>query len=193
MTTEEHRRRKRSVVQHLITLDYVLRKGAQSNTGQESRPGFACCAMRFAPHTALPRAKGMHQPRDSAVLSSKQTATATSNREWAQTVKGGGGGAAVRNLIRSHSAPPPVCAPPLSGAKKRGRQMAQRIRGTSAGRGSLDPSHTLLPPSSLASAKRNNRNKRNKRNVAPLMTTVTQDNDAHDNSENGGVEYNTCV
>jgi len=29
--------------------------------------------------------------------------------------------------------------------------------------------------------------------LAPLMTTVTQDNDAHDNSENGGVEYNTCV
>ena len=26
-----------------------------------------------------------------------------------------------------------------------------------------------------------------------LMTTVTQDNDAHDDSENGGVEYNTCV
>ena len=25
------------------------------------------------------------------------------------------------------------------------------------------------------------------------MTTVTQDNDAHDTSENGGVEYNTCV
>ena len=24
-----------------------------------------------------------------------------------------------------------------------------------------------------------------------LMTAVTQDNDAHDNSENGGVEYNT--
>ena len=25
------------------------------------------------------------------------------------------------------------------------------------------------------------------------MTTVTQDNDAHDDSENGGVEYNTRV
>ena len=33
--------------------------------------------MRFAPHTALPRVKGMHQPRDSAVFFSKQTATAT--------------------------------------------------------------------------------------------------------------------
>ena len=26
-----------------------------------------------------------------------------------------------------------------------------------------------------------------------LMTTVTQDNDAHDNSENGGVEYNKAA
>ena len=62
--------------------------------------------MRFAPHTALPRVKGVHQPRDSAVLFSKQTATATSNREWAQAVKGGEGRAAVRRTPHSRSALP---------------------------------------------------------------------------------------
>ena len=40
--------------------------------------------MRFAPHKALPRAKGMHQPRDSAVFFSKQTATATAGGRRAE-------------------------------------------------------------------------------------------------------------
>ena len=65
--------------------------------------------MRFAPHTALPRVKGMHQPRDSAVFFSKQTATATAGgsvrgRAVAQAVKGEEGRAAVPTLS-------PACAP----------------------------------------------------------------------------------
>ena len=55
----------------------------------------------FCSHTAVPRAKGMHQPRDSAVFFSKQTATAAARNQYtsiqrdsgrAQTVKGGEGG-----------------------------------------------------------------------------------------------------
>ena len=74
--------------------------------------------MRFAPHTALPRVKGVHQPRDSAVFSSKQTATATAGgrrasvEQWAQAVKGvEGGGQSI------HICPPllPACATPLAG------------------------------------------------------------------------------
>ena len=60
----------------LITLDYVLRKGTQSNgRGKQARICVLCDA--FCSHTALPRVKGVHQPRDSAVSFSKQTATAT--------------------------------------------------------------------------------------------------------------------
>ena len=50
----------------------------------------------FCPHTALPRVKGMHQPRDSAIFfSTKQTPQrhcATSARAYSkrvQTVSGG--------------------------------------------------------------------------------------------------------
>ena len=45
--------------------------------------------------------------------------------------------------------------------------------------------HALLPPAPLPSLP--------SYLLLKLMTTVTQDNDAHDDSENGGVEYNTCV
>ena len=69
--------------------------------------------MRFAPHTALPRAKGMHQPRDSAVLSSKQTATVTaggwraSTEQVAQTVEGGEGGG--QQFVCFPPPTPPAC------------------------------------------------------------------------------------
>ena len=82
--------------------------------------------MRFAPHTALPRVKGVHQPRDSAVFFSKQTATASSSRrpddrEWTQAVKGGEGRAAVRSNSASRSAPPVparLCTTAVSVARK---------------------------------------------------------------------------
>ena len=50
--------------------------------------------MRFAPHTALPRVKGMHQPRDSAVFFSKQTATAAARGQRASVQRTGTGGGA---------------------------------------------------------------------------------------------------
>ena len=97
--------------------------------------------MRFAPHTALPRVKGVHQPRDSAVFFLK-----TNSREGEGEEEHASPWNARRTLHQ-----PRRCLP-----KKRGRRMTQK-------------------------------------KLAPLMTAVTQDNDAHDNSENGGVEYNTCV
>ena len=56
--------------------------------------------MRFAPHTALPRVKGVHQPRDSAVFFLKTNSHSDSRRlacgrtasKRAQTVEGGAGG-----------------------------------------------------------------------------------------------------
>ena len=97
--------------------------------------------MRFAPHTALPRVKGVHQPRDSAVFFSKQTATATAGGRRAsvgQVVTGGEGrkrGRAVIHILpplffarlcdtagrrspAQHSPPPPP-PPPLSLSKTR--------------------------------------------------------------------------
>ena len=51
----------------LITLDYVLRKGTQCNWRErQARVCVLCDA--FYSHTALPRAQGVHQPRDSAVF-----------------------------------------------------------------------------------------------------------------------------
>ena len=58
-----------------ITLDCVLRKGNQSNWSEKQARICVLCDA-FCSHTALPRAKGVHQPRDSAVFFSKQTATA---------------------------------------------------------------------------------------------------------------------
>ena len=52
--------------------------------------------MRFAPHTALPRVKGAHQPRDSAVFLSKQTATATAGGRRASVEQMGTDGEARR-------------------------------------------------------------------------------------------------
>ena len=78
--------------------------------------------MRSAPHTALPRVKGMHQPRDSAVFFLKTNNHSGSARparkaysERAQAVKGGKVGGGSSSL---HSAPPlspPACAPLLVG------------------------------------------------------------------------------
>ena len=48
---------------------------APAKAAREPRPGLAVFFFRFS-RTALPRAKGMHQPRDSALFFSKQTATA---------------------------------------------------------------------------------------------------------------------
>ena len=100
--------------------------------------------MRFAPHTALPRAKGMHQPRDSAVLPSKQTATATAGGRRASVKQVGTDGEGrkrgegsnlpaapllfrppVRHCYRAlklpHSlpipSPPPRNAPPIRGRR----------------------------------------------------------------------------
>ena len=68
--------------------------------------------MRFAPHTALPRAKGMHQPRDSAVFFSEQTATATAGgwRASVEQVGTGGEGRGRGEGSNSHSAPPSFVA-----------------------------------------------------------------------------------
>ena len=75
--------------------------------------------MRFAPHTALPRAKGMHQPRDSAVFFSKQTATATAGGRRASVEQvGTGGEGRKRGRAVIHILPPPslpACATPLAG------------------------------------------------------------------------------
>ena len=111
--------------------------------------------MRFAPHTALPRVKGMHQPRDSAVLFST---TAT-------------------GLHRD------------TGGE--GQQMGAARVGSKAARSYHRPRRCLTQHHSQKT--RTSNDTKETPRVAPLMTTVTQDNDAHDNSENGGVEYNTCV
>ena len=75
--------------------------------------------MRFAPHTALPRVKGMHQPRDSAVFFSKQTATAKAGGQRASVEQVGTGGEGRRRGGGSNSfCPPPslpACATPLAG------------------------------------------------------------------------------
>ena len=53
----------------LIALDYVLRKGTQSNWREkQARICVLCDAFCLHLHTALPRVKGVHQPRDSAVF-----------------------------------------------------------------------------------------------------------------------------
>ena len=78
--------------------------------------------MRSAPHTTLPRVKGVHQPRDSAVFFLKTNNHSGSARparkaysERAQAVEGGKRGESSSSL---HSAPPlspPACAPLLVG------------------------------------------------------------------------------
>ena len=50
-----------------LYFSHVLRKGAQSNWGEKQARICVLCDA-FCSHTALPRAKGMHQPRDSAVF-----------------------------------------------------------------------------------------------------------------------------
>ena len=107
----------------------------------------------FCPHTALPRAKGMHQPRDSAIFfSTKQTPQrqrATSARAYSkrvQTVEGGAGGAVVSAplLLR-----PPVCVvagrrstgtPPPGGGQGTGQGEARQ---TAAGGGRVSQPHQL--------------------------------------------------
>ena len=75
----------------LITLDYVLRKGTQSNgSGKQARICVLCDA--FCSHTALPRVKGVHQPRDSAVSFSKQITTAAARDQRASVQQAGTGG-----------------------------------------------------------------------------------------------------
>ena len=54
----------------LITLHYVSTKGTQSNWSEKQARICVLCDA-FCSHTALPRAKGIHQPRDSAVFPSK--------------------------------------------------------------------------------------------------------------------------
>ena len=91
----------------------------------------------FCSHTALPRVKGMHQPRDSAVFSSKQTATATagdrratSNSEQAQTVKGGGVGGSSTQL-NTFTLCPPRLRPPVSALREtnEGTGLRRRMQG----------------------------------------------------------------
>ena len=87
----------------MITVDYVLKKGTQSN--KQARICVLCGA--FCSHTALPRAKGMHQPRrDSAVFFSKQTATAAmgDQRMCIQRAGTGGEGQKKGGSSSSHSA-----------------------------------------------------------------------------------------
>ena len=43
----------------------------------------------FCSHTALPRVKGVHQPRDSAVFFSKQTATAAARNQYTSIQRAG--------------------------------------------------------------------------------------------------------
>ena len=56
--------------EYQITLDCVLRKGNQSNWPEKQARIWVLCDA-FCSHTALPRVKDMHQPRDSAVFSLK--------------------------------------------------------------------------------------------------------------------------
>ena len=81
------------LVVQMITLDCVLRKGTQSNwSGKQARICVLCDA--FCSNTALPRVKGVHQPRGSAVFSSKQTTTAAARDQRAGVQQAGtdGGG-----------------------------------------------------------------------------------------------------
>ena len=108
--------------------------------------------MRFAPHTALPRVKGVHQPRDSAVFFSKQTATATAGGRRASVEQVGTGGegrrrgravihilpplfvarlcdTAGRRSPAQHAPPPPsLCSPPKL-PQKPGRAYSRGIDG----------------------------------------------------------------
>ena len=80
------------------------------------------------------------------------------------------------------------------------RQQGKRYRpATNEGTGNAvgykaDLESTASPPAPPPQKTRpRNHDAQRHQYVAPLMTTVTQDNDAHYTSENGGVEYNTCV
>ena len=57
----------------MITLDCVLRKGAQSNW-REKQARICVLCDAFCSHTALPPVKGVHQPRDCAVFFFKTNA-----------------------------------------------------------------------------------------------------------------------
>ena len=104
--------------------------------------------MRFAPHTALPRVKGVHQPRDSAVFFSKQTATAIAGGRCASVEQVGTGGegrrrgravihilppllfarlcdTAGRQSLARHNLPPP---PPLPPKPHKNSQRTQTVK-----------------------------------------------------------------
>ena len=74
-----------------------------------------CCS-----HTALPRVKGMHQPRDSAVFFSKQTATAAARNQYTSIQRASTDGEGRREggwqqFTFCPPPAPPACAPSLSG------------------------------------------------------------------------------
>ena len=54
----------------------------------------------FCSYTALPRVKGVHQPRDSAVFFSQQTATAAARNQYTSTQRAGTGGEGRKSSAR---------------------------------------------------------------------------------------------
>ena len=91
--------------------------------------------MRSAPHTALPRVKGMHQPRDSAVFFSKQTATATAGGRRASVEQVGTGGEGRRSRGQQsielcvHNLPPSarLCTAAVRRSRNRDAQRHQYV------------------------------------------------------------------
>ena len=108
--------------------------------------------MRFAPHTALPRVKGMHQPRDSAVFFSKQTATATAGGRRAGVEQAGTDGEGRSREGGSSFCPPPTppaCVSLLAGVPPDppppppGGGGQGEVRQTAAGGGRVSQPHQL--------------------------------------------------
>ena len=110
---------------NLITLDYVLRKGAQSNwSGKQARICVLCDA--FCPtHSAATSQRHAPAPRQRCIF--LKTNSHSDSRRLAQ--------GAITGVLTGRGSPPYGHAPPLSAplasappCKKSGRQMTQKKR-----------------------------------------------------------------
>ena len=79
--------------------------------------------MRFAPHTALPRAKGMHQPRDSAFIFLKTNSHSDSRRPACERRAGG----YRLTIVYVHVQCVEVRVPPSGGAQKRRSHVTKKV------------------------------------------------------------------
>ena len=80
----------------LIAFDYVLRKGTQSNWSEKQARICVLCDEVYS-HTALPRVKGMHQPRGSAVFPQNTIATAAGDQRMSIQDRNGSAGSRSRS------------------------------------------------------------------------------------------------